>query len=728
MKLAFTHLFTLVAIALATVLCINPSSAQQLEQVYPKDKNNSGDLKDLVIDPSGLGYAIGSCNTFLRTEDGGDNWDRLDFVDNSDLLDIDIFPETDGQKIIVATYGLFYISEDAGETWEASEDFSNQSGIAKVVVIDQEHFVVLLRRGVVVRVGPTGSEQIGPIANEANVWEAASIKFVDEQHGRIGLRLDSNAGLTIFQTKDGGRSWQENDKEYFGDESIVDYDFFNRDTGFILTRGTDNLLSVYRSTNQGQDWRRHFLLSQISYSFNETIIALGIDDVVFTQFRDVQRLTNWGRSARIKSFVPFTPTVPNFVLSPGGLTIDQDRNFWFYTNSNSIFKSSENNSDWQRKNGAEYPHLQEVLFPDEQSIVAFSTFPLLQKIESKDKGQSWQTESFIISGLGQVVDILPLGRDRYLVAMSQNGLNILENGQLTNVLASNTFNCILKRSPHSNTLYALIVNFPNSDIFKSTNNGQSWELLHTFQFRATDLEVPSEEVLYVSGIGGDLDKSEDGGRTWNVLLSREDLIINDISFFSPDNGFIMGNRVNLFTADGGRSFEVIDQSNNLNLIQNKRIQAVANSEAWTINYLLPSFGLSYTKDGGANWINPAPNCGRLLTIAQNPYTGELWFSTDWGGLFKLDPTFLSLKALPRKTNSMLLYPNPVEGYLTIDIILQDRTVEFFRLYGSNGNLLSQFNISNLSTTHFDTSTLPNGLYLLEAVGPNFSDVQKFIKQ
>ncbi|RHW20919.1 YCF48-related protein [Pseudomonas jilinensis] len=81
-------------------------------------------LMDVWFRDAQTGFAVGAYGTFLRTDDGGQNWDDVSFdIDNEDGFHynaISAIPDTG--LFLVGEMGTMYRSFDFGDTWETLED------------------------------------------------------------------------------------------------------------------------------------------------------------------------------------------------------------------------------------------------------------------------------------------------------------------------------------------------------------------------------------------------------------------------------------------------------------------------------------------------------------------------------------------------------------------------------------------------------------------------------
>ena len=195
-------------------------------------------------------------------------------------------------------------------------------------------------------------------------------------------------------------------------------------------------------------------------------------------------------------------------------------------------------------------------------------------------------------------------------------------------------------------------------VFKTENGGQSWteQTLSTNDLRA--VQFVNSETGWVSGSGGELFQTDDGGDTWQQQDHGLGTVqLNALHFADEELGIVAGQSGNmLVTTDGGDTWEATmsETGNSLVAVQIGPDKTSAMAVGWTgtIEYATPSwqnwteksdntgahihsvfflnnrfednafgwavgrpFGdgpLTYTADGGKTWENPLRGYNRTL--------------------------------------------------------------------------------------------------------------------
>ncbi len=203
----------------------------------------------------------------------------------------------------------------------------------------------------------------------------------------------------------------------------------------------------------------------------------------------------------------------------------------------------------------------------------------------------------------------------------------------------NIFSAALKTSLASDWKIALLPDAPSlrsssvafgniwvagtkSKIFKSEDNGQSWQdisLSDGFVGDIRDIEVFGADTAIIMTVGegnnSRLYKTTDSGKHWQLLLSNPDKkgFFDSIDFWDNQNGLLLGDPVDDFyvvmtTSDGGKNWQRIGRQSLPKLLKNEAAFAASgntlmtssNHRAWITT---GGFNASvyYSDDSGKNW-------------------------------------------------------------------------------------------------------------------------------
>ncbi len=189
----------------------------------------------------------------------------------------------------------------------------------------------------------------------------------------------------------------------------------------------------------------------------------------------------------------------------------------------------------------------------------------------------------------------------------------------------------------------------NSTVVGTTNGGRSWSVL---QGGVPSGQVGEGEVMFMgvhffddrngvaagAGIEGSIQKTKDGGKTWETVFPYEDNF-SDLVFADDQHGWAVG-KYGLITAttDGGGTWEVMGSPTEEDL------WAVAAGGPQTVWISGDQGVVGYSKDGGASWTL----VGLQLTVfgttkdLTKPMRGlvadgsKAWAMTEWGRVYYLE--------------------------------------------------------------------------------------------
>jgi photosystem II stability/assembly factor-like uncharacterized protein len=114
--------------------------------------------------------------------------------------------------------------------------------------------------------------------------------------------------------------------------------------------------------------------------------------------------------------------------------------------------------------------------------------------------------------------------------------------------------------------FGLIVGENDGDplVLKTTNNGRSWQLVHTEGLQeegvVSDLTLLEGQVARIVTSKGDIYESTDRAETWSIIHKGEkNESLNSIAFKNKQEGYVSGlNSLLLKTTDGGNNWERIN--------------------------------------------------------------------------------------------------------------------------------------------------------------------------
>lgn len=558
-----------------------------------------------------------------RSLDGGKTWQHMGLEKTRNIHRIIIHPHNPNVVYIGAIGTAWgehaergvYKTNDGGKTWQKILYRNPRTGAADLVI-----------------------DPLNPEKLIAAMWE----------HKREPWFFKSGGdGSGLFITYDGGENWQElNDKNGLPKGELgrigVAISPANPKIIYAIVEAKKN--GLYRSEDGGKNWRKVTDKGNFGnrpFYYSEIHADPQNENRLFSLWSYVSKSEDGGRTWEVIADYGnrvhpdhhafwIHPDNPQFIINgnDGGLNISYDggRNWRFIENlpvgqfyhvsvdmaqPYNIYGGMQDNGSWQgpayvwRANGIRNAYWEEIFFGD-----GFDVLPDPSDTEY----------AYAMSQEGNIAHIhLPSGRNQLIKPVHPEGTRLRFN-----------WDAALAADPFTKTgIY-----FGSQFVHYSPNRGQTWEILSpdlttndpekqkqgesgglTYDvtgaenFTTITVISPSprkEGVIWVGTDDGNIQLTQDGGKTWQKL--------NDRIKGLPKNGWV--HQIKASEHQDGEAFVVID---------NHR------QDDWT-PYVY------HTKDFGKTWQRLAENVwGYALSLVQDPEEPKLLFlGTEFGLYFSID--------------------------------------------------------------------------------------------
>ena len=210
------------------------------------------------------GWAAGAMGTILRTEDGGETWERAALRSDADLYRVDFVDSLHGWaaggRLRIAEsneamrhdkrggYAYIYHTRDGGKTWQCQYGERGRHLFA-LDFVDRNTGYACGERGILLKTTDGGAHwQLLPTTGTLD-W-LYGVAFRDEETG-----FAVGANETVLRTTDGGRTWTRldaaADRKIYGFRPIYRDIGFNGETGCIVGQNG----TVLMSRDSGQSWK-----------------------------------------------------------------------------------------------------------------------------------------------------------------------------------------------------------------------------------------------------------------------------------------------------------------------------------------------------------------------------------------------------------------------------------------------------------------------------------------
>lgn len=499
-----------------------------------QNSQTSAHLNDVYFINTQIGWVVGDNQTFLFTEDGGENWTQIGFTGTQYRYFSVYFIDQDHGYVAGATgsYGIIRYTSDGGSSWVRQLiptnilnciHFANENtgwAVGKNgIIYHKEHpdsdWTRQNLEGTtnLLSVHASNPSQIwiagedGRIfySNDAGLsWFPQISKVTDDL--RSVFMLDGSSGWaagnggTIIRTNDSGGNWSELSG---GTTAILnDIDFDELDRGIVVgDTGT-----IYLSYDGGESWEK----DSSGISLNLYAADLAFSPIYF----DHATVAGWG-GIILKKMIE--PDSPEDTWQPIGWLSHEDllnihmfyRTGWAVGHFGTIIHTTNGGFDWdvQHQDLDLSYHLYGIHFPSLNYGYAVGMQGKILKTENG--GEYWfeQTSPTI------------------------NSLNAVHFSSLQVGWAVGIYGTIIYTVDGGNNW------FEKSDI---TSN------------RLNDVYFTDSNNGWIVGAFGTILYTQDGGETWAHQWSGTDNELNAVYFSDPARGWICGeNGTILHTEDGG---------------------------------------------------------------------------------------------------------------------------------------------------------------------------------
>jgi photosystem II stability/assembly factor-like uncharacterized protein len=527
----------------------------------------------LAVDPASplTAYAGTLTDGMYKTADGGAHWTRLIGVTTADVRAIAIVPQAP-QTVYAAGNGGLFKTTNGGDAWVFLGGLNN---FLRTVAIDPQ-------APNVVYVGGSGSG-VNKSTDGGATWASARFGLASLTVNQLAIDPQTPATVYaatrggVFKTTNGGTSWVPMNVGLPSGLEVLDIavDPAAAATVYIATQTSccHAAAGVYKSIDGAAAWSR----SSTGLS-DESVSKLAVDP----SFPNRLYAGSAGAGLFATSDGAATWTVANsglFAATVTALVVDPVTPSILYAGTEAgIFKTTDGGATWAAKNTGLTDTYVRALAVDPTNPASIFAAMRDRVYHSADGGASWS-----LSG--------------------PSGVTYFQVGELQ--VAATTPATIYASFPHPDAGFGAMT------IWKSTDDGVNFTAtsLKTGGIKqiAVDPHVPT--TLYVAAVcipfapsgcvaGGALERSTDGGATWQRLLSQDVLAIA-IDPVTPSTlyaGLAKGGI--LKSVDAGATWTPMNRR-----LFNRIVQALAidPSEHEMLYAATAEGGVFRSADGGACW-------------------------------------------------------------------------------------------------------------------------------
>ena len=182
-----------------------------------------------------------------------------------------------------------------------------------------------------------------------------------------------------------------------------------------------------------------------------------------------------------------------------------------------------------------------------------------------------------------------------------------------------------------NSIYIIGINTPNAALYKSTDVGNSWEMINPGHLPVVGLFTTSSYLMFYT-TGGGIFKSADSGYTWTQVLSTvnseifNDIIEKDSFLFAGSTSFLSSTGGGVYrSSDNGDTWEQVGMNgygvSSFAVDMDNHLLAGVR-----FNYYPTQYGVFRSMDQGVSWDNLLP--GHLVTSLTVDEFGGIYAGCD----------------------------------------------------------------------------------------------------
>lgn len=654
----------------------------------------ASNFRDVHVDPSGNGWAVGTCGILAETQNNGQDWAIQSAPEGRDYDAVVCQPGTNCQTVYLLTDGLMARSTDGGESWT---DISMPSSGPRELHFLQNDVVVLSH----------SNESLVRSVDGGDTWTEIPLEYSYRGTAHFPSEtvgyLFQQSGGPLLKTTDAGASW---DSVYQFEANALYGGWLDENIGFLY----DQNRRIFKTTDGGSNWS---LVTDTGVPSNlRLLVPLTETDLVAYVFTDNIFLSSDGGATWTNNT---TISSGQFGLLFNGFHHNGD-DFWIASNGTEILYSTDGLQSATSQFPADRPNYERMAFASNEVGYALRERNGLAK--TTDGGDTWthvETDFVTVSR-----DLLVMDEETVIVPYNSSGPQITEDG-------GNTWSPLFPADIQDTTYVFHIEQLPGGRLYLygsvhgaySDDGGDSWNVIyHGFSAFPRSMIFLDDQRGFVGSDGGRIYATTDGGESWTQVVAGDFTNQPIANLFALDDNTIMNtvSGISRCSNDGGLTWS----ADNCNGVSAPGEIIVAPDGTYYAARFLSSSSDVLTEirrstDGGLSWEDISDFCVYATPGAVTPDGRYLYLYRSSGLLARVELESVNTEDIPtREITAATVYPNPTNGLLRVELpaTAQDATCSIFDLQGRQ---LWQQALS-LHTNTLDLSNLPAGMYLLQLRG------------
>lgn len=653
-------------------------------------------FRDVHVDVSGNGWAVGSCGVLASTQNNGQDWEIGTSPEGLDFDAVSCKPGTNCQTVFLAKDNQVFRSTDGGQSWTETLIVGCNDPRGFTFVDDE---VIVLSHSTQSLFRSTDSGESWTEIPVEHTYRA-EVHFPTATTGY----LFQQSGGPLLKSTDAGASW---DSIYQFEANAFYGEWLDENTGFLY----DQNRHIFKTIDGGSSWS---LVTDTGVPGNmRHLVALSETELVayvfpYNIFRSTDGGVTWANNTSI--------AVGQYGLRFGGIH-NNGNDFWVSSWGGEILYSNDGLLTATSQFPGLRPNFEAIVFPTNE--IGYALQERMGMFKTTDGGDTWTqlTNNFFTVSR----DFLVLDEETVIIPYNSSGPQITEDG-------GDTWSPLFPEDIQDTTYVFQIEQLPGGRLYLfgsvhgaySDDGGDTWEVIyHGFGNFARSLVFLDDQNGLAGSDGGRIFTTNNGGASWELTINGDFSNQPISTLFALDDGRVV-NTVSGTTrcsTDGGQTWST-DACAGLNapgpIIKGPDDTWYSGRTFSSSSQILANVQCS--TDEGQSWEEIAGFCTYALPGAVTPDGRYLYVYQSAGFLGRVDLESIvdTDEVPPSAITQAKVYPNPTNGLLTVDLP-QDAGMVQVVLYDLHGRQFQQLTASTPSLT-LDLSTLPGGLYLLKVQG------------
>jgi len=230
-----------------------------------------------------LGFVTGHDGVILRTQDGGQSWELVNYQPENEAPLLDIWFKNALEGFAVGAYGFFLHTQNGGETWEAKSLDDQDLHLNSIVALGTDQILIGGESGMAYRSDDGGSN-----------WSAVSTGYSGSWFGALAQPPDTLylSGLqgSMSRSFDSGANWERLDTQTTSILASMAITANNN----IIAASRDGLLLI--SQDRGDTFQRHQLPDRSDIT---SIIPMPNGEILLMGESGIRWLSDFGWNERL---------------------------------------------------------------------------------------------------------------------------------------------------------------------------------------------------------------------------------------------------------------------------------------------------------------------------------------------------------------------------------------------------------------------------------------------